>query len=104
MTCAFAVFLCTALIPPSAAADTTKLEETIGLLIPHGPLSLPTVHVLGSEDLCLPQSLKMADSASTPGLGQALHFPGGHEIPKDPVTIDKLQNAIEKAARLAFRG
>jgi hypothetical protein len=102
--CALAVFICTALIPPSLAAATEKLEETVGALIANGPLPLPTVHVLGTKDLCFPQSVKLWETAATLGLGQALQFSGGHEVPKDASVITKIRDAVEKAARTAFCG
>jgi hypothetical protein len=102
--CAFAMFICTALISPSLAAATEKLEETVGSLIANGPLPLPTIHVLGTKDLCFPQSIKLWQAASTPGLGQALQFPGGHEIPKDAEVMTKMRDAVEKAARTALCG
>jgi hypothetical protein len=102
--CAFAVFICTALIPPSLAAATEKLEETVGSLIANGPLPLPTVHVLGTKDLCFPQSVKLWEAAATPGLTQALQFSGGHEIPKEAAVIKRMRDTVEKAARIAFCG
>lgn len=101
---AFAVFLCTALIPPSLASASEKLEATVGSLIADRPLPLPTVHVLGSKDLCFPQSVKLLESCLLPGFVQAIRFPGGHEIPKDAATVTKMRDAVEKAERTAFSG
>jgi hypothetical protein len=102
--CAFAVFLCTAPIPPSLAASTEKLEEAMGSLVTNGPLRLPTIHLLGSKDLCSPQSVKFWETASTPGFGQVLQFSGGYEVPRDVAMVTKLRDAVEKAARMAFCG
>lgn len=102
--CAFAMFLCAALIPPSLAAASEKLEATVGSLISERPLPLPTIHVLGSKDLCFPQSVKLLESCLLPGFVQAVRFPGGHEIPKDKATVTKMRDAVEKAERSAFSG
>lgn len=129
---AFAVFICTALIPPTLAAKTENLEATVGSLVGHAGVPIPNVHVLGTKDLCLGQSVKLLEScegkarepesatSSTdstpsesaeelvsyfpPGLAQAVYFSGGHDVPRDAATTTKMRTAVENAARLAFLG
>ena len=129
---AFAVFICAALIPPALASKNDKLEETVGSLVGTAGLPMPTVHIIGTQDQCLGQSVRLLEScqgkasgaestassvdstpsdSSTgltsyfpPGLAQAVFFQGGHHVPKEVAMISKMQQAVENAARIAFLG
>lgn len=103
----------------------------MGSLIGTSGLPLPTVHVIGTKDPCLGQSVKLLESCygkggplgsesssanSTPpesnglvsyfppGLAQAVYFPGGHDMPRNPSMTAKVRTAVENAARIAFLG
>lgn len=93
----FAVFICAALIPPSAAT-TDNLVRTIGTF---GHIDLPTLHCVGQHDTCYGQSVQLSKSCES-SLGEVLVLPGGHDVPRDDVTSKNIARAIEKCARKAM--
>lgn len=96
-TIKFAVFLCAALIPPSEAT-TEELTRTIGSF---GHIDLPTVNVIGQQDLCYNQSLQLSKSCES-SMSQTIFHSGGHDVPRDDITSRKIAMAIEKAAKKAL--
>ena len=92
----FAVFLCSALIPPSAAT-TDELVKTIGSF---GHIDIPTLHCVGKDDLCYSQSVQLSKSCESSS-SQVLIMPGGHDVPRDTTTSKSIADAIEKCARKA---
>lgn len=93
----FAVFLCAALIPPSKAT-TDELTKTIGSF---GHIDIPTVNVVGEQDLCYNQSVQLSKSCDS-SMSQIIFHSGGHDVPRDDVTSRKIAAAIEKAAKKAL--
>lgn len=94
-----AVFICAALIPPTLATGA-ELAKTIGSL---GHLDLPSLHVIGRWDPCLPQSTELAKSC-VGKTAQVIAHEGGHDLPRDPVTSKSVAAAFERLARTAFAG
>lgn len=89
----FAIFVCAALIPPSAAT-ADRLVRTIGAL---GPIDMPTLHCVGKNDSCYSQSVQLSNSCER-SLGHVLVMPGEHDIPRDATTSRSIAAAIERCA------
>ncbi|KXT02179.1 hypothetical protein AC578_5964 [Pseudocercospora eumusae] len=93
----FAVFICAALIPPSSAT-ADELARTIGSF---GHIDVPTLHVIGQQDICYNQSIQLSKTCEQ-SLAQVVFHSGGHDVPRDDVNSRKIATGIEKCAKKAL--
>ncbi|KAJ5155837.1 EF-hand calcium-binding domain protein [Penicillium capsulatum] len=65
-------------------------------------ISVPTLHVIGSEDLFTESSRELADLC--PGQAEVVVHDGGHELPRGEVTMDRCGALFETLVMMASVG